>query len=107
MSDQAKNLRVLTDHIDALAAKQASVAGTLKIAGETVNDISSSVERTHGIVCFASNLAVAALERARDDTRDKLWRLSHDLNERLKTASSNYNNTDWLAGKDLGDACRT
>lgn len=58
MSDQAKNLRVLTEHIDALAAKQASVAGALKIAGETVNDLSSNVESTHGIVCLASNMAL-------------------------------------------------
>lgn len=107
MSDQSENLRVLTEHIDALAAKQASAAGTLKIAGETVNDLSRSVETTHGIVCLASNMAVAALESARDDARGNLWRLSHDLNERLKTASANYNNTDWLAGKDLGDECRT
>lgn len=107
MSDQEKNLRVLTEHIDALAAKQASVAGTLKIAGETVNDLSSKVEKTHGVVCLASNMAVTALESARDDARARLWQISHDLDERLKTASVNYNNADWLSKEDLGDECRT
>jgi hypothetical protein len=30
--------------------------------------------------------------------------MSHDLSERLHTASTNYNNADWLAGRDI-DSC--
>lgn len=104
MSGQSENLRVLTDHIDGLAAKQTTAAGCMKIAGETVNDLASSVWSTHGVVCAASNMAVANAEAARDAADQKLWRMSHDLSERLRTASSNYNDTDWLAGKDI-DSC--
>ena len=105
MSSQADNLRVLTEHVDELAAKQTTAAGSLKVAGETVNDIASSVWSTHGVVCALSNMAVDAIEIARDAADQKLWRMSHDLSERLHTASSNYNNADWLAGKDI-DSCR-
>lgn len=104
MSGPADNLRVLTDHIDEIAATQATAAGGLKIAGETVNDLADSVRNTHGFACSASNLAVEAVETARDAAAAKLWRMSHDLGERLKMASANYNNTDWLAGKDI-DSC--
>ncbi len=101
MSAQGDNLRVLTEHIDDIAAKQTTAAGSLKIAGETVNDVESSVWSSHGVVCAASNIAVAAMETARDDARTKLWKMSHDLSERLRTASANYNNADWLAGRDI------
>lgn len=104
MSGQRDNLRVLTEHIDELAAKQISAAGRLKIAGETVNDLASSVWATHGVVCAASNMAVDDIEAARDAADAKLWRMSHDLSERLAAASANYNNADWLARKDI-DSC--
>lgn len=105
MSNLADNLKVLTEHIDELAAKQTTAAGCLKVAGETVNDLASSVWATHGIVCAASNMAVDAIEVARDAADAKLWRMSNDLAERLRTASANYNNADWRAGKDI-DSCR-
>jgi hypothetical protein len=104
LSAQGDNLRVLTEHIDELAAKQTTAAGSLKIAGETVNDVASNVWSTHGVACAASNMAVAAVETARDDARTKLWKMSHDLSERLRTASANYNDADWLAGRDI-DSC--
>lgn len=104
MSDLADNLRVLTEHIDDLAAKQTTAAGDLKIAGETVNDVAASVWATHGVVCAASNMAVDAIEAARDGSDATLWRMSHDLSVRLQMASSNYNNADWRAGKDI-DSC--
>jgi len=104
LSAQGDNLRVLTEHIDDIAAKQTTAAGSLKIAGETVNDLASSVWSTHGVVCAASNMAAEAVETARHDARTKLWKMSHDLSERLHTASANYNNADWLAGRDI-DSC--
>lgn len=104
MSTQGDNLRVLTEHIDGIAAKQATAAGTMKIAGETVNDLASHVWSTHGVACAASNMAVDAVEAARNNARTKLWQMSHDLSERLHTASTNYNNADWLAGRDI-DSC--
>jgi hypothetical protein len=94
----------LTEHIDNIAAKQTTAAGSLKIAGETVNNLASTVWSTHGLVCAASNMAVAAVETARDEARTKLWKMSHDLSGRLHTASENYNNADWLAGRDI-DSC--
>ena len=104
MSDLAENLRVLTEHIDDLAAKQTTAAGDLKIAGETVNGLAASVWSTHGVVCAASNMAVDAIEAAREAADATLWRMSHDLSVRLQMASSNYNNADWRAGKDI-DSC--
>lgn len=105
MSDLSENLRVLTEHIDDLAAKQTTAAGDLKIAGEKVNGIASSVWATHGIACAASNMAVDAIEAARDAADVTLWKMSHDLSVRLQMASSNYNDADWRAGKDI-DSCR-
>jgi ESX secretion-associated protein EspC/F len=102
---QSENLSVLTEFIDDIAAEQGTAAGTLKVAGETVNDLASSVWSTHGVVCAASNAAVSAVETARDAAADKLWHMSHDLSERLTEASANYNNADWRAGRDI-DACR-
>lgn len=104
MSAESDNLRVVTNHVDELAAKQVTAAGTLKIAGETVNDLGPSVRTTHGVACMASNLAVNAVESARDSARSTLWHMSHDLAERLKLASSNYNDSDWVAGRDI-DSC--
>ncbi len=106
MSDLADNLRVLTEHIDDLAAKQTTAAGDLKIAGENVNDLASSVWATHGVVCAASNIAVDSVEAARDAADAKLWRMSHDLSERLRMASENYNNTDWRAGNEIDNSCK-
>ena len=104
MTYLAQNLRVLTEHIDELAAKQDTAAGDLKIAGETVNGLAASVWSTHGVVCAASNMAVDAIEAAREAADATLWRMSHDLSVRLQMASSNYNNADWRAGKDI-DSC--
>ncbi|MBJ7341933.1 ESX-1 secretion-associated protein [Mycolicibacterium sp.] len=104
MTAQSDNLKVLTAFLDDIAAKQGTAAGILKVAGETVNDLTDSVWGTHGVVCAPSNLAVSALERARDAAAAKLWHMSHDLSERLGESSANYNNADWLAGRDI-DAC--
>ena len=49
-------------------------------------------------------MAVAGVEAARDAGSNKLWQMSHDLSERLHTASANYNNADWLARRDI-DSC--
>ena len=106
VSNLEDNLEVLTEHIDELAAKQTTAAGNLKIAGETVNDLASSVWATHGVVCAASNTAVENIEAARDAADAKLWRVSHDLSERLRMASANYNNTDWIAGKEIDNSCK-
>lgn len=100
-SDLDQNLRVLTEHIDEVAARHVTAAGVLKVAGETVNDISDRVARTHGVACLASNMAVTAVETARDDARQKLWQMSHDLGERLAIASANYNDADWRASTDI------
>jgi len=100
----SENVRVLTEHINELGAKQSTAAGSLKVAGETVNDLASSVWATHGIACAASNMAVDAIEAARDSADAKLWRMSSELADRLRSASTNYNNTDWVAGKDI-DGC--
>lgn len=106
MSDLDDNLRVLTEHVDDLAAKQTTAAGDLKIAGETVNDLASSVWATHGVVCAASNMAVEAIESLRDAADATLWRMSHDLAERLRAASVNYNNADWVASEEIDNSCR-
>lgn len=106
MSDLEDNLRVLTEHVDDLAAKQTTAAGELKTAGETVNDLASSVWATHGVVCAASNMVVSSIEAARDAADAKLWAVSHDLSERLRTASANYNNSDWIAGEEIDNSCK-
>lgn len=101
-TDFEKNLVVLTEHINEVAGRQVTAAGTLKIAGETVNDLADGMWGSHGVVCSASNLAAEAFEAARDDARSKLWHMSDDLGARLQIASANYSNADWRASKDIG-----
>lgn len=99
------NLSVLTEFIDDISTKHGTAAGELKVAGETVNDLGTNVLATHGVICALSNMAVSDVEAARDAAAKKLWKMSHDLSERLAEASANYRNADWLAGRDI-DACR-
>jgi hypothetical protein len=107
MTDQQQNLQVVTDHINLLAEMQRTAADKIVGANRTTGDVAGSVANTHGHVCWATSLAVSNADTARSAAGTVLHRVSNELSEKLTTAASNYNNTDYMAGRSLGDACRT
>ncbi len=49
-------------------------------------------------------MAVAKAETARKDAIENQYRLGLDLHERLNNAADNYENEDWVGGRNIG-AC--
>ena len=106
MSDQDKNLQVVTAHVDHLASKQQMAAEKITGANRTTGDVSASITSTHGLVCSATSMAVSAADEARKAAGAALHETSSELAEKLKTAAINYNDTDYRSGKSLGQACQ-
>jgi hypothetical protein len=106
MTDQQQNLECVTEHIDLLAGMQQTAADKILGANRTTGDVSDSVTRTHGYVCWATSLAVSNADTARKAAGAALFRVSNELSEKLTTAASNYNNADYMAGRSLGQACQ-
>jgi hypothetical protein len=106
MTDQQQNLQVVTDHINLLAGHQQTAADKILGANRTAGNVSDSVASTHGHACWATTLAVSNADTARTTAGAALFKVSNELSEKLRTAASNYNNTDYMAGRDLGQACQ-
>ena len=93
-TDSEQNLTVLTDHILHLAEKQAKAADQLTGSNRSIVDPAREVMDTHGLVCGATNLAVAAAEAARRAAGATLLRVSSELHEELQSAAAHYESTD-------------
>jgi hypothetical protein len=106
VTDQDKNLQVVTDHIDDLAGRQQTAADRIMGANRMTGDISARIVSTHGVVCSATSLAVAAADEARKTAGAAIQTTSSELALKLTTAALNYNDTDYRAGKSLGQACQ-
>jgi CRISPR/Cas system endoribonuclease Cas6 (RAMP superfamily) len=100
MSDY--DLKVLTDHLHHLADRQQAAASRIRMADEKVSGLSSSVLSTHGLACWATISALRAAEAARHTASVNNYKASMDLKDRLNWAAENYNNADWVSGKDIG-----
>lgn len=99
------NLRVLTDHVRELAHQQQAASGRLRSARQAVAEgLADRVWATHGVVSAVMNMAVAKAETARKDAIENQYRLGLDLHERLNNAADNYENEDWVGGRNIG-AC--
>lgn len=99
------NLRVLTEHVRELAHKQEAASGRFRSARQAVAEgLGDRLWTTHGVVSAAVNMAVSNAESARMDAITTQYRLGHDLNERLNNAADNYENADWVSGRNIG-AC--
>ncbi|GBE64071.1 ESX-1 secretion-associated protein [Mycobacterium sp. MFM001] len=102
MTDQQENLRVLTDHINELAARQHTAAAKITGANRmTGGDTASRVLTTHGLVCAPTSAVFSAAETGRKAAGAALFKASAELAEKLTTAAYNYNSTDYMAGKML------
>jgi hypothetical protein len=103
MSDSELNLHVLTDHVRELAHKQNAACGRIRTAGDAVADgLGSRLWKTHGIVSALMNSAVSEAESVRIEAIWAQYRLGIDLHDRLSNAADNYENADWVNGRDLG-----
>jgi hypothetical protein len=106
MTDQDQNLRVVVDHINKLAEAQQRAADKIMGANRYTGAIAGSVGSTHGLICMATKLAVADAEEERSAAGKALFATSTELAEKLTSAANNYNNVDYMAGKNLGQECR-
>jgi hypothetical protein len=103
-TDQEKNLKVLTDHILHLAAKQQEAVNQITGANRSIVDPARIVLDTHGLVCGATNLAVSAAEEARRAAGGALLKVSTELGEKLDAAAARYDHTDAAGANDI-NAC--
>ncbi|MDT5002270.1 MAG: hypothetical protein QOK12_4375, partial [Mycobacterium sp.] len=87
-TDQEKNLKVLTDHILLLAAKQEEAVNKITGANRSIVDPARNVQDTHGMVCEATHLAVSAAEEARRAAGGALFNVSTELGEKLNAAAA-------------------
>jgi hypothetical protein len=106
MSDQDKNLQVVTEHLDHLAEKQQTAADKITGANRMTGDVSANIVSTHGLVCSATSIAVSAADDARKAAGAALYKTSSELATKLTTAAINYNDTDYRSGNSLGQACQ-
>jgi ESX secretion-associated protein EspC/F len=104
VSGREDNLEVLTEHITELAGKQQASAGRIIAARNAVFGVTGRMWLSHGVVCAATNMAVAEAETTRAAAIAKRYKMSIDLRDRLNWAVVNYENADWRAGDDIG-AC--
>lgn len=97
------NLAVLTSYLLELGDKHQKAADLITGANRHTNEIVSNVEGSHGHVCWATTRALAGGEprRAAGET---LVRVAAEFSEKLGRAANNYNNSDYRAGKTIGEA---
>lgn len=94
MPGNDENLRILTDHLLWLAAKQQHAVDNFDGANRELGDVAANCWKTHGIVCAPTNLAVADAQKTRVAAGLNLRKVSAELEERLKSAKDAYENTD-------------
>lgn len=105
MSDQEQNLRVVTSHINHLAAKQHTAVDNITGANRTTGTVAANVVSTHGLACSATSIAVSSADAARKAAGAALFTVSTELEAKLTTAAVNYADVDYRAGNSLGQAC--
>lgn len=92
--DQEKNLKVLAEHIQELAARQQTAVDQIIGANRAIVDPAQNVQDTHGTVCEATHLAVSAAEDARRAAGGALFTVSTELVVKLNSAAAKYDHTD-------------
>ena len=98
-------LRVTTEHLRKLSAKQSAAAA--QIAAATVADgVSSSMWVNHGLICAPTNIAVSNAELARTNACAGMQSTSTGLAERLNISATQYDQTDAQAGDKIDGKMR-
>lgn len=105
MSDGEMNLRVVTEHLLHLSEKQSRAAEKLIGANRAVSGVAEAVSSTHGVACSLTNQAVGEAVARRAAAGENLRKVSTELDEKLKSAASNYANADYMAGKSIDNEC--
>lgn len=103
MSNLDMNLKVLTEYLGELGAKHQTASDLITGANRSVADITSKIESSHGLICWATISALGGGE-ARKTAGDTLVRVSEEFTEKLGRAATNYNNVDYREGRTIGDA---
>jgi hypothetical protein len=101
------NLKVVTEHIDELAGHHETAADKILGANRFAQGVSARVESSHGLICHATNSAMADAESNRSTAGQALQRVSTELGEKLRNTSANYQNTDYMNHQKLSSECKT
>lgn len=102
MSHFDLNLQVFTEHLTDLSAAQQTGADKITGANRQVVGIAKSVQDSHGVICWASGLAMGHAEDTRKTAGETTYRVSCELVTKLDTALINYLDADYRAGRSLG-----
>ena len=105
MTNPERNLNVLTCHLDHLAKQHRHAADQLTGANRAAAPAAASILHTHGLVCTATSAAMSSADDARNELGTRLFQKSTELSAKLTTAAANYENTDYLTGKQVGGQC--
>ena len=106
MTNPELNLHVVTDHIHQLADTQSHAADQFTGANRAIAGVSARVRETHGLICAMTSTTLTTAEETRKSLGLKLFQRSSELSEKLTTAASNYENSDYLAGRTINGECR-
>jgi Excreted virulence factor EspC, type VII ESX diderm len=87
-------LRVTTEHLRKLSAKQHAVAAQTAAAALAAGGVSTSMWVNHGLICAPTNIAVSNAELARRNACLGIQSTSTDLAEKLDNAATQYDQTD-------------
>lgn len=100
------NLKVVTEHIDELAGHHETAADKILGANRFAQGVADRVESTHGLICYATSLAMSDAESSRSSAGQALHRVSTEFGEKLRNTSTNYQNTEYISGQKLSSECR-
>ena len=99
-------LRVTTEHLRKLSAKQSAAAAQIAAAATVADGVGSSMWVNHGLICAPTNIAVSNAELARTNACAGMESTSIGLAEKVNIAATQYDQTDAQAGDKIDDKMR-
>jgi hypothetical protein len=103
VSDFDLNLQVFSEHLNDLSAGQQTGADKITGANRAVVDVAKNVQDSHGLICWATGLAMGHVDDTRKSAGETTYRVSCELVTKLNTALTNYENIDYREGRSLGE----
>jgi hypothetical protein len=99
-------LRVTTEHLRMLSAKQSAAAAQIAAAAIVADGVSTSMWVNHGLICAPTNIAVSNAELTRTNACVGMQSTSTGLAEKLNIAAMQYEQTDGQAGNKIDGKMR-
>jgi hypothetical protein len=99
-------LRVTTEHLRGLSAKQSAAAAQIAAAATVADGVSTSMWVNHGLICAPTNIAVSNAELTRTNACVGMQSTSTGLAEKLNIAATQYDQTDGQAGDKIDGKMR-